>query len=89
MVKVLFEDIPACWKEGKSAYVFERQQYVTVGASLARNPPPPVKGSGSEAAVGAVADRLMDKERRQTATGRHEPQADRLRKTRGAALEPV
>jgi hypothetical protein len=44
MLKVLFEDIPACWKEGKPAYVFERQQYITVGASLARNPPPPVKG---------------------------------------------
>jgi hypothetical protein len=42
MVKVLFEDIPACWKEGKPAYVFERQQYMTIGASLARNPPPPV-----------------------------------------------
>ena len=38
MVKVLFEDIPACWKDGKSAYVFDRQQYVTVGAALARNP---------------------------------------------------
>jgi hypothetical protein len=44
MLKVLFEDIPMCWKDGKPAYVFERQQYVTVGASLARNPPPPVKG---------------------------------------------
>jgi hypothetical protein len=44
MLKVLFEDIPACWKHGKPAYVFERQQYVTIGASLARNPPPPVKG---------------------------------------------
>jgi hypothetical protein len=44
MLKVLFEDIPNCWKEGKPAYVFERQQYITVGASLARNPPPPVKG---------------------------------------------
>jgi hypothetical protein len=47
MLKVLFEDIPACWKEGKPAYVFERQQYMTVGASLARNPPPPVKGPGA------------------------------------------
>ena len=47
MLKVLFEDIPTCWKEGKPAYVFERQQYVTVGASLARNPPPPVKGPGA------------------------------------------
>jgi hypothetical protein len=47
MLKVLFEDIPACWKEGKPAYVFERQQYITVGASLARNPPPPVKGRGA------------------------------------------
>ena len=47
MLKVLFEDIPACWKEGKPAYVFERQQYMTVGASLARNPPPPVKGRGA------------------------------------------
>jgi hypothetical protein len=47
MRKVLFEDIPACWKEGKPAYVFERQQYITVGASLARNPPPPVKGRGA------------------------------------------
>ena len=47
MLKVLFEDIPACWKEGKPAYVFERQQYITVGASLARNPPPPVKGPGA------------------------------------------
>jgi hypothetical protein len=44
MLKVLFEDIPACWKEGKPAYVSERQQYITVGASLARNPPPPLKG---------------------------------------------
>jgi hypothetical protein len=44
MRKVLFEDIPACWKKGKPAYVFERQQYITVGASLARNPPPPIKG---------------------------------------------
>jgi DNA polymerase type B, organellar and viral len=43
-LKVLFEDIPNCWKQGKPAYVFERQQYITVGASLARNPPPPVKG---------------------------------------------
>jgi hypothetical protein len=47
MLKVLFEDIPACWKEEKPAYVFERQQYMTVGASLARNPPPPVKGKGA------------------------------------------
>ena len=47
MLKVLFEDIPTCWKERKPAYVFERQQYVTVGASLARNPPPPVKGPGA------------------------------------------
>jgi hypothetical protein len=47
MLKVLFEDIPACWKEGKPAYVFERQQYMTIGASLARNPPPPVKGPGA------------------------------------------
>ena len=47
MLKVLFEDIPTCWKEGKPAYVFERQQYITVGASLARNPPPPVKGPGA------------------------------------------
>jgi hypothetical protein len=44
MLKVLFEDIPTCWKEGKPAYAFERQQYITVGASLARNPPPPIKG---------------------------------------------
>jgi hypothetical protein len=47
MLKVPFEDIPMCWKDGKPAYVFERQQYVTVGASLARNPPPPVKGPGA------------------------------------------
>jgi hypothetical protein len=47
MVKVLFEDIPTCWKEEKPAYVFERQQYMTIGASLARNPPPPVKGRGA------------------------------------------
>jgi len=47
MRKVLLEDIPACWKKGKPAYVFERQQYITVGASLARNPPPPVKGRGA------------------------------------------
>ncbi len=47
MLKVLFEDVPSCWKEGKPAYVFERQQYMTVGASLARNPPPPVKGPGA------------------------------------------
>ena len=33
--------------EKKPAYVFERQQYMTVGASLARNPPPPVKGRGA------------------------------------------
>jgi hypothetical protein len=46
-LKVLFEDIPACWKEGKPAYEFERQQYMTVGASLARNPPPPIKGPGA------------------------------------------
>jgi hypothetical protein len=46
MLKVLFEDIPACWKEGKPVYEFERQQYMTVGASLARNPPPPIKGPG-------------------------------------------
>jgi hypothetical protein len=47
MLKVLFEDIPACWREEKPTYVFERQQYMTVGASLARNPPPPVKGRGA------------------------------------------
>jgi hypothetical protein len=54
MVKVLFEDIPACWKDGKSAYVFDRQQYVTVGAALARNPPPPVVGSGKRRAWGPL-----------------------------------
>ena len=54
MVKVLFEDIPACWKDGKSAYVFDRQQYVTVGAALARNPPPPVGGSGKRRAWGPL-----------------------------------
>jgi hypothetical protein len=47
MLKVLFEDIPTCWKEEKAAFVFEREQYVTIGASLARNPPPPVKGRGA------------------------------------------
>jgi hypothetical protein len=44
MFKVLSEDIPKCWRDGRPAYVFERQQYITVGASLARNPPPPIKG---------------------------------------------
>jgi hypothetical protein len=54
MVKVLFENIPACWKEGKPAYVFDRQQYVTVGAALARNPPPPIVGSGKRRAWGPL-----------------------------------
>ena len=46
-------------KDGKSAYVFDRQQYVTVGAALARNPPPP-SADGEEKGVGAFADRLVD-----------------------------
>ena len=60
MVKVLFEDIPACWKDGKSAYVFDRQQYVTVGAALARNPAPSRRRIGEEKGLGVFADRLMD-----------------------------
>jgi hypothetical protein len=87
MLKVLLEDIPACWKEGKPAYFFERQQYVTVGASLARNPPPPVKGPRSRRPwrPSLIGSWIKSKGKLH---GRHEPQADRPARP-GAALKPV
>jgi hypothetical protein len=54
MVKVLFEDIPACWRDQRPEYIFDPQQYVPVGAALARNPPPPVVGSGKRRAWGPL-----------------------------------
>jgi hypothetical protein len=48
MVKVLFEDIPACWRDQRPEYILDRQQYVTVGAALARNPPLPSSDRGRE-----------------------------------------